>query len=137
MLAKDKVLALVKSLHQRPRSRLVPLPEFAAEFRRGHAFGEGSLLDVLLKAVRERTQLPCSATTSSSSTVQPAPVHELPHRRRAWPPARHRPQPGQPEGRAGRPGAQSAFQALAALKVGAAPAPAATASAPRPGRHAA
>ena len=31
-MLKDKVLALLKSLHQRPRSRLVPLPEFAAEF---------------------------------------------------------------------------------------------------------
>jgi ATP-dependent helicase HrpA len=27
-----KVLALCKTLHQRPRSRLVPLPDFAAEF---------------------------------------------------------------------------------------------------------
>jgi ATP-dependent helicase HrpA len=31
-MLKDKVLALVKSLHQRPRSRLVPLPDYAAEF---------------------------------------------------------------------------------------------------------
>jgi hypothetical protein len=28
-MLKDKVLALVKSLHQRPRSRLLPLPEYA------------------------------------------------------------------------------------------------------------
>jgi ATP-dependent helicase HrpA len=55
-----KVLALVKTLHQRPRSRLVPLPEFAAEFcaqaaQLAHA--DNSLMDALLKAVRERTQL--------------------------------------------------------------------------------
>lgn len=52
-----KVLALVKSLPQRPRSRLVPLPEFAAEFAELGEFGQGGLVDVLLKAVRERTQL--------------------------------------------------------------------------------
>jgi ATP-dependent helicase HrpA len=31
-MLQDKVLALCKSLHQRPRSRLVPLPDYAAEF---------------------------------------------------------------------------------------------------------
>ena len=31
-MLKDKVLALVKSLHQRPRSRLVPLPDYAEAF---------------------------------------------------------------------------------------------------------
>jgi hypothetical protein len=31
-MLKDKVLALVKTLHQRPRSRLVPLPEYAETF---------------------------------------------------------------------------------------------------------
>jgi ATP-dependent helicase HrpA len=53
-----KVQALAKSLPQRPRSRLVPLPEFAEGFAAGAAFGHGSLLEVLLKTVRERTQLP-------------------------------------------------------------------------------
>ncbi|MFO1220949.1 MAG: ATP-dependent RNA helicase HrpA [Burkholderiaceae bacterium] len=52
-----KVQAMLKSLPQRPRSRLVPLPEFAAEFCASTAFADGDLLDVLLKAVRERTQL--------------------------------------------------------------------------------
>ncbi len=52
-----KVLALCKTLHQRPRSRLVPLPEFAAEFCELAPFGQGGLLDALLRAVRERTQL--------------------------------------------------------------------------------
>ncbi|MDE2565708.1 MAG: ATP-dependent RNA helicase HrpA, partial [Burkholderiales bacterium] len=52
-----KVLALCKTLHQRPRSRLVPLPEFAAEFCALVPFGQGSLMDALLKAVRERSQL--------------------------------------------------------------------------------
>jgi ATP-dependent helicase HrpA len=60
-MLKDKVLALVKSLHQRPRSRLVPLPEYAEAFvaqaHEDQAFGSGSLLDALLKSVRDKTQL--------------------------------------------------------------------------------
>ena len=54
-LLKDKVLALVKTLHQRPRSRLVPLPEYAERFARDAAFGQGSLVDALLSDVRART----------------------------------------------------------------------------------
>ncbi|MBL8340548.1 MAG: ATP-dependent RNA helicase HrpA, partial [Rubrivivax sp.] len=57
MLA-GKVQALVKSLPQRPRARLVPLPEFAEAFAQGIAFAEGSLVEALLRVVRERTQLP-------------------------------------------------------------------------------
>jgi ATP-dependent helicase HrpA len=56
-MLKDKVHALLKSLHQKPRSRLVPLPEYAAQFVSETPFGEGSLLQVLLKAVRDKTQL--------------------------------------------------------------------------------
>ena len=60
-MLKDKVLALVKSLHQRPRSRLVPLPDFAdafvADMNAVHAFGSGSLVDVLLKSVRDKSQV--------------------------------------------------------------------------------
>jgi ATP-dependent helicase HrpA len=52
-----KLTALLKSLHQRPRSRLVPLPDFVAEFIAGQPFGQGALMDVLLKAVRERSQI--------------------------------------------------------------------------------
>ncbi len=56
-MLEGKVLALVKSLHQRPRSRLVPLPDYAAEFCELTPFAQGPLMDALLKAVRERTQL--------------------------------------------------------------------------------
>ncbi len=56
-MLQPKVLALVKSLHQRPRSRLVPLPDYAEEFCALTPFAQGSLMDALLKAVRERTQL--------------------------------------------------------------------------------
>jgi ATP-dependent helicase HrpA len=41
-MLKDKVLALVKSLHQRPRSRLLPLPDYAAEFCRRTPFGRAA-----------------------------------------------------------------------------------------------
>ena len=53
----SKVSALIKSLHQRPRTRLVPLPEFVAEFIAQHPFGQGALMDALLQAVRERSQI--------------------------------------------------------------------------------
>lgn len=60
-MLKDKVLALLKTLHQKPRSRLVPLAEYAQSFvdRRAAMVtsGHGSLLDELLKTVRESTQL--------------------------------------------------------------------------------
>ncbi|MBC8054980.1 MAG: ATP-dependent RNA helicase HrpA, partial [Rhizobiales bacterium] len=56
-MLKDKVLALAKTLHQRPRSRLVPLPEYAQDFVDAVDFGDGSLLEVLLKHVRDKTQL--------------------------------------------------------------------------------
>jgi len=52
-----KVLALCKTLHQRPRSRLVPLPDYAAEFCATVPFAHGSLMDAVLKHVRDRTQL--------------------------------------------------------------------------------
>lgn len=56
-MLKDKVLALVKSLHQKPRARLVPLPDYAESFVDGAEFAQGGLMDVLLKAVRDKTQL--------------------------------------------------------------------------------
>ena len=40
-MLKDKVLALVKTLHQRPRSRLVPLPELRRRVRRRDAVRAG------------------------------------------------------------------------------------------------
>ncbi len=66
-----KVLALVKSLHQRPRSRLVPLPEFAAAFCATHDFAQGELLEVLLKAVKERTQIAVQRNDFKLETLSP------------------------------------------------------------------
>ena len=60
-MLKDKIQALLKSLHQRPRSRFVPLPEsatrLAALFNTPERFGSGSLTDALLKQVRDETSL--------------------------------------------------------------------------------
>jgi len=60
-MLKDKILALLKSLHQKPRSRFVPLPDSAARIAttlsKPEAFGQGGLTDVLLKIVRDTTSL--------------------------------------------------------------------------------
>ena len=70
-MLRDKVLALVKSLHQRPRSRLVPLPDYAAEFCELTPFAQGSLMDALLKAVRDRTQLAVQRTDFKLDQLPP------------------------------------------------------------------
>jgi len=58
-MLKDKVQALIKTLHQRPRSRLVPLPDTAArmteQLNQPELFGTGSLTDAVLKLVRDAT----------------------------------------------------------------------------------
>jgi ATP-dependent helicase HrpA len=60
-MVKEKVQALLKTLHQRPRSRLVPLPETASRMADAlnlpEVFGHGSLLDAVLKLVRAATSL--------------------------------------------------------------------------------
>ena len=133
-MLKDKVLALCKSLPQRPRSRLVPLPEFAAEFCASHDFGQGSLMEVLLKAVRERSQL---AVQKADFKVEQVPAH-------LWMNLRVVDEHGRQLGMGRNASAlkaewgqeaRGAFQALAALKVkasGVAP----VAAAGRPGPEA-
>ncbi len=60
-MLKDKIQALLKSLPQRPRSRFVPLPESAARlaslFTEEERWAQGSLIDTLLKQVRDETSL--------------------------------------------------------------------------------
>ena len=60
-MLKDKIQALLKTLQQRARSRLVPLPQTAAQMSKALSeegvFGHGDLLDALLKQVREATSL--------------------------------------------------------------------------------
>ena len=60
-MLKDKVQALLKTLHQRPRSRLVPLPETATKFAEmlnaPEKFSSSGLVDALLKLVRDATSV--------------------------------------------------------------------------------
>jgi ATP-dependent helicase HrpA len=60
-MLKEKVQALLKTLHQRPRSRLVPLPDTATKFAEAlnapEKFGSGGLVDAVLKLVRDATAL--------------------------------------------------------------------------------
>ena len=59
-MLKEKIQALLKTLHQRPRSRLVPLPETASRWAlllSDERFGGGSLIDALLKLIRDQTAL--------------------------------------------------------------------------------
>jgi ATP-dependent helicase HrpA len=58
-MLKDKIQALIKTLHQRPRSRLVPLPDsaskMATQLNEPALFGHGSLIEAVLKLVRLAT----------------------------------------------------------------------------------
>jgi ATP-dependent helicase HrpA len=57
-MLKEKIVALAKTLPQRPRSRLVPLPEYADAFIAETGFGAASLLDALAAHAAKRTGLP-------------------------------------------------------------------------------
>jgi ATP-dependent helicase HrpA len=114
-----KVTALVKSLHQKPRARLLPLPEFVAGFCASAPFGDGALLERLLAAVRERTQLPVQRNDFKLELLAP---HLFMNFRVV---DEHGRQLGTGRNLAALKAelggqARSAFQALAALKVAAA-----------------
>jgi ATP-dependent helicase HrpA len=129
-MLKDKVLALLKTLHQRPRSRLVPLPAYADEFVASTPFAQGALLDALLKAVRDRTQLAVQRNDFKLEQLQP---HLLMNFRIV---DEHGRQLGTGRNLASLKAelgalARTAFQALAALKLPvAAPAPASAVETP-------
>ena len=127
MLA-SKLTALLKSLHQRPRTRLVPLPAYVEEFIAGHDFAQGALMDVLLKAVRERTQIAVQRNDFKLDMLQP---HLFMNFRIV---DEHGRQLGMGRNLATLKAelggqARSAFQALAALKLGSAVSTAPAASA--------
>ena len=121
MLA-QKVTALLKSLHQKPRARLTPLPEFVAEFVELNPFGQGSLVEVLLKAVRERTQLAVQRNDFKLEQLAP---HLFMNFRIVDEHGRQLGQGRQLAALKAELGGQarSAFQALAALRLPAAEAP--------------
>jgi ATP-dependent helicase HrpA len=118
-MLRDKVLALLKTLPQRLRARLVPLPESAQELAASLAFADGSLADALAEAVRQRTQL---AVQRSDFKLDGVPAHLFMNLRvvdehgRQLAQGRHLPALRAQWGGQAR----SAFQALAALKLGAA-----------------
>jgi ATP-dependent helicase HrpA len=126
-MLKDKVVALCKSLHQKPRSRLLPLPEFADSFIAAQEYAQGGLHGALLAAVRAKTQLDVKAADFKLEQVSPhlfmnfRVVDE--HGRRLGT-GRNLPALKAEHGAQAR----SAFQALAALKVAPAAAPSATPS---------
>ena len=121
MLA-QKVTALLKSLHQKPRARLTPLPDFVDEFIELHPFGQGSLMEVLLKAVKERTQLAIQRNDFKLEQLAP---HLFMNFRVVDEHGRQLGQGRQLAALKAELGGQarSAFQALAALKLPAAEAP--------------
>ena len=115
-MLKDKVLALVKSLHQRPRSRLVPLPDYADAFIAGSEFASGGLIDVLLKSVRDKT---ATDVKRADFKLEQVPPHLFMNFRIV---DEHGRQLGMGRSLAALKAelggqARSAFQALAALKV--------------------
>jgi ATP-dependent helicase HrpA len=124
-LLKDKIQALLKSLPQRPRSRFVPLPEsatrLAAELSVLELFGSGSLTDVLLKKARDETSLDIKRTDFKHEMLSPHLFMNLlvvdEHGRQLGM-GRNL---GALKGELGAK-ARGAFQALAQLKVAAAPA---------------
>ena len=74
-MLRDKILALLKSLHQKPRSRFVPLPDsatrIAAQLGTPEAFGHGSLTDALQKVVRDATSLDVMRADFKLDTLSP------------------------------------------------------------------
>jgi ATP-dependent helicase HrpA len=116
-MLRDKVLAMLKTLPQRVRARLVPLPESAQELAGSLAFGDGSLLDALAGAVRQGTQLPVQRNDFKLDAL---PAHLFMNLRvvdehgRQLAMGRHLPALKAQWGGQAR----NAFQALAALKLG-------------------
>jgi len=132
-MLKDKVQALLKTLHQRPRSRLVPLPATAEKMTEAlcqpETFGSGSLMDALLKLVREATQLPVQR---NDIKVDMLPAHHFMHLRVV---DEHGRQLGQGRNLGALKAelgskARGAFQALASLKLKDIAGPATTAPEP-------
>jgi ATP-dependent helicase HrpA len=74
-MLKEKVQALLKTLHQRPRSRLVPLPDTANKFAEvlnaPERFGHGALIDAVLKLVRDATSLDVARADIKADMLTP------------------------------------------------------------------
>ncbi len=74
-MLKDKIQALLKSLPQKPRARLVPLPDsaekLAATLTAPERWAQGSLTDALLKEVRQITGLDVKRADFKLEMLQP------------------------------------------------------------------
>ena len=74
-MLRDKILALLRSLHQKPRARFVPLPDSAtrigAHLTQPELFGRNSLVDSLLKLVRAETSLDVKRADFKLDTLSP------------------------------------------------------------------
>jgi ATP-dependent helicase HrpA len=76
-MLKDKTQLLLKSLPQKLRRHVVPLPEYAAGFVDRHSgpkFGAGSLLDTVIADIREQTQV---ATKQSDYKLEMLAPHQF------------------------------------------------------------
>jgi ATP-dependent helicase HrpA len=133
-MLREKVIALAKTLPQRPRSRLVPLPDYADAFIGQVPFAEGSLLDALAAHAAARTGLPLRRADFKHEQLAP---HLRMNLRVV---DEHGRQIGESRNLAelkASLGAQarSAFQALAALRLPALATDGARCGRPRVGRH--
>lgn len=74
-MLKEKIQGLLKSLPQRPRSRLVPLPDsatkLAAQLSQPEAFGSGGLTDAVLTAVRSMVAVEVKYSDFKLETLSP------------------------------------------------------------------
>ncbi|HEY8359909.1 MAG TPA: ATP-dependent RNA helicase HrpA [Ramlibacter sp.] len=124
-MLKDKIQALLKSLPQRPRSRFVPLPESATRLAEMLSAPErwthGGLTDALLKQVRDQTSLDVKRTDFKLDMV---PAHLFMNFRVVDEHGRQLGMGRNLPALKAELGAQArgAFQALAGMKVSAAPA---------------
>ncbi|SAK79620.1 ATP-dependent helicase HrpA [Caballeronia catudaia] len=74
-MIKEKAQLLLKSLPQKLRRHVVPLPEYAAGFAGRHAgpkFGAGALVDTLIADIREQTQV---AVKGADFKLETLPAH--------------------------------------------------------------
>lgn len=134
-MLKDKIQALLKSLPQKPRARLVPLPDsaekLAAVLTQPERWGQGSLTDALLKEVRQITSLDVKRTDFKLDMLQ---AHHFMNLRVV---DEHGRQLGQSRNLPALKAewgakARGAFQALANLKIGTIGSADAAAGAPQP-----
>ncbi|MEO6364388.1 MAG: DUF3418 domain-containing protein, partial [Caldimonas sp.] len=119
-MLKDKVIALAKTLPQRPRSRLVPLPDYADRFIADTAFAQASLVETLADHASARSGLPLRRADFKHELLAPHLLMNLrvvdEHGRQLGA-SRHL---AELKGALGNQ-ARSSFQALASLRLAAAP----------------